>query len=339
MVEPARHTQERYGMRAQAVDYPMMLVLALVYPCNAKCPHCPYTQSNIRQSYRDAPYMPASLFQAIADESGPHAAYLRISGGGEPLLHPQAIELLTYAKQVGCRVGLITNGSLLDEANSRALLAAEVEMIEVSVDAGDAAAYAKARVGLDWETLVRNLTRLLQLRDALGGVSRIVVSGVAQRGVDLDAAERFWMQRVGVDHFIRRKFLTWGDNTTLDPDWSADAEPYIDAGNVPCPFLFERLNIDTRGNVMLCGFDIAGRTHMGRAPEQSIRDIWLGEGFARYRAQHLAGNGARMPLCAECPDWRYRSWGHNYWKATALAEHARLNRARDDSNAQSTGPQ
>ncbi|NGZ29323.1 MAG: hypothetical protein G8345_20865 [Magnetococcales bacterium] len=71
-----------YGMRAEASHYPMMLVLSFVFPCNAKCPHCPYSNSDIRQSYRDTPYMPAELFRKIADETGQHKAMLRISGGG-----------------------------------------------------------------------------------------------------------------------------------------------------------------------------------------------------------------------------------------------------------------
>ena len=58
-----------------------MLVLSYVYPCNALCPHCPYTNSNIRKEYRDAPFMPESVFKKIADNSGPYGAYLRISGG------------------------------------------------------------------------------------------------------------------------------------------------------------------------------------------------------------------------------------------------------------------
>ncbi len=59
--------------------------------------------------------MPEAIFKKIADESGPHGAYLRISGGGEPMLHPQATELLVYAKSKGCKIGLITNGSLFNE--------------------------------------------------------------------------------------------------------------------------------------------------------------------------------------------------------------------------------
>src|SRR6201987_6396909 len=96
----------KYGLRPAASKFPMMLVLSYVYPCNALCPHCPYTNSNIRKEYRDAPYMPESTFKKIADEAGRYGAYLRISGGGEPMLHPRATELPIYAKRVGCKIGL-----------------------------------------------------------------------------------------------------------------------------------------------------------------------------------------------------------------------------------------
>ena len=58
-----------FGLREQAEIYPMMLVLSFAYPCNALCPHCPYTNSNIRKEYKDMPYMSEEVFKKIADES------------------------------------------------------------------------------------------------------------------------------------------------------------------------------------------------------------------------------------------------------------------------------
>jgi MoaA/NifB/PqqE/SkfB family radical SAM enzyme len=317
------HTQESYGLRPEAVDFPMMIVLSFVYPCNAKCPHCPYTNSNIRDSYKDAPYMAADVFRTIADEAGPYGAYLRISGGGEPMLHPKSVELLVYAKKAGCRIGLITNGSAFTEAKSLALLEAGVDMIEFSVDACDAKTYAAVRTGLKWERLLRNARRMLNIRNKLGSPSKIIASGVNQVGVDIDAVERFWREDIGVDNFIRRKFLTWGQNTSLDNSRSADATPYINTQAVPCPFIFERLNIDSRGNVMVCGYDIAANTSMGMVGRQTIKEIWHGEGFRHYRDMHLARRGGEIPMCATCPDWQYRSWQHNYWKVIKNAEEQR----------------
>lgn len=323
---PVKHTPETYGLRPEASDFPMMSVLSFVYPCNAKCPHCPYSNSDIRKSFNDTPYMPEATFKKIADESGPYSSYLRISGGGEPMLHPQAVELLVYAKKAGCKIGLITNGSKFNEENSVTLLDAGVDMIEFSVDACDEKTYDVVRAGLDWKTLVANVKRMLKIRDRTKSASKIVASGVNQKDVNVDEVEKFWRDEIGVDNFIKRKFLTWGENTTLDGKRSADATPYLNVENTPCPFIFERLNIDSRGNVMVCGYDISSNTSMGNVNETSIKEIWKGEGFHYYREKHLSGKGKDIKMCAQCPDWQYRSWNHNYWKVVKNAETARENK-------------
>src|SRR5260221_14356673 len=120
--------------------------------------------------------MPGAIYKKTGAESGRYGAYLRISGGGEPMLHPQATALLVYAKQVGCKIGLITNGSLFDDTNSRALLDAGIDMIEFSVDACDPQTYAVVRKGLEWETLVDNAKRMLSLRNERKGGSKIIAS-------------------------------------------------------------------------------------------------------------------------------------------------------------------
>jgi len=316
---------KEYGMRPEAVSFPMMLVLSFVYPCNAKCPHCPYTNSNIRDDFRDVPLMPEGTFKKIADEAGKYNSYLRISGGGEPMLHKKAVELLIYAKKAGCRIGLITNGSKFTASNSRALLEAGVDMIEFSVDADNPKHYEKVREGLKWDVLLKNVRRMLEIRKEIGETceSKIVASGVNQIEVDIDKVATYWTDEVGVDNFIKRKFLTWGDNTELDDSRSADRTPYLDTNTVPCPFIFERLNIDTRGNVMVCGYDISSATNMGNVNEENIRDIWHGDAFQYYRGKHLSGCGKDIDMCANCPDWKYRSWTHNYWKVVKDAEESR----------------
>jgi len=250
--------------------------------------------------------------------------------------------LLVYAKSVGCKIGLITNGSKFTEENSRALLAAGVDMIEFSVDACDPEVYAEVRKGLKWDVLVENVKRMVALRAEMRSPSKIICSAVHQKGVDIDAVEKFWVQEIGTDYLIKRKFLTWGDNTTLDDSRSAEISAYLDIENTPCPFIFERLNIDSRGNVMVCGFDIAANTSMGDVRTQSIHDIWKGPGFQEYRDKHLAGRGADLALCAKCPDWKYRSWNHNYWKSVNNAEANRRRKfgelgEHDDFQAAVTG--
>lgn len=313
------HTESQYGVRTEALEFPMMCVISFIYSCNARCPNCPYTNSDIRSRYKDRPFMSADTYKLIVDQCGEYGAWVRVSGGGEPMLHPQAVELMEYAKQKGAKVGLITNGSRFTEESSNRLLTAGVDMIEFSVDAADAETYQRVRAGLQWETLVANVSRMIALRNELGSTTKIIASGVNQKGVDIEAVAKFWEPIV--DNFQKRKYLTWGIN---DPSKSADSSPYLPPDEqIPCPFIFERLNIDSRGKVMVCGFDIAAATDMGNIHEKSIKEIWHGEGFNHYRRKHLAGKGTDVELCKNCPDWKYRSWKHNYWKIVGNAERRR----------------
>jgi radical SAM protein with 4Fe4S-binding SPASM domain len=191
-------------------------------------------------------------------------------------------------------------------------------MIEFSVDAGDPETYALVRPGLDWERLAATVKSMVAWRQQLGSPTKIIASGINQEGVDIERVVAFWSGLV--DEFQKRKYLTWG----INEDHSADADPYLPPEEqVPCPFIFERLNIDSRGKVMVCGFDIRAVTDMGNVHEQSLAEIWKGEGFEFYRRLHLERRGMEIPLCAQCPDWKYRSWKHNYWKIIQAAEKTR----------------
>ena len=90
-------------------------------------------------------------------------------------------------------------------------------MIEFSVDACDARTYPVVRKGLEWDTLVENVERMLSLRNTVKGTWKIVASAVVQTGVDIDAVEKDRVEGIVVDYLVKRKFLTWGDNTTGGP--------------------------------------------------------------------------------------------------------------------------
>ena len=309
------HVQDNYGMREHATDFPMMVVLSFVYSCNAKCPNCPYNNSDIRSSYKDAMVMSEDIFKKIADECGEHNCLLRLSGGGEPMIHPKAVELILYAMNQGCKIGLITNGSLFKNGGLHSIIEAGIDAIEFSVDASDPITYAKVRPGLDWNTVSCNIHDAVAIRNELSSPTRIICSVINQEGVDVDKTESYWSNIV--DKVQVRKYLTWGYND----DNSADPTPYLPpTERIPCPWLFERMNIDSRGDVTLCGEDIAFNEKFANISQRSISDIWNGKEFTYYRNKHLERKGDEIEICSKCPDWKYRSWQYNYWKVLEDAD-------------------
>src|SRR5262249_49958448 len=155
------------------------------------------------------------------------------------------VDLIEYAKSVKSRVWINTNGSLTTPELGERLVACGTDMVEFSVDAMDKKTYDVVRAGLDWDQLLVNVRAIVAARNRTKSKTRIVVSGINQDvpGVmgRMDEIAAFWSNDVGVDEVIRRKFLTWGSNTSLDAVHSADDTGYLDKGQgVPCPFPFHR---------------------------------------------------------------------------------------------------
>lgn len=319
----------------------MMLVISTVYPCNFGCPMCPYTEGNsaIRKFYheRNADRFPEELWNRIAEEAGPYGSWLRCTGGGEPMLHPRMTEMIEFAKQKGARVWLNTNGSLFGpyprhRRRLERLISAGIDLIEFSMDAGDAQNYARVRpprggAPRDPEKWfadhVDNIRAALRLRRELKSPTRVVVSMIMQDLIAGKAEEytRFYLDEVGVDDVITRKFLSWDENTNIDLTHALDPFLYKDLPverKEPCVWPFERMNVDTLGRVALCGQDVSFQT-AGEFPNlwnHTVREVWQGKTFDRYRRMHLEGRGAEASPCRACSAWLagVRDWNHGWLK-------------------------
>lgn len=331
--------QPGYGLRRGAEEFPLMVVISVIYPCNFGCPMCPYTDSNsdIRRFYREkgGDLFPVELWQSIANECGEYGAWMRCTGGGEPMLHSHMVEMIEYAKARGARVWLNTNGSMfgptpkLREKLER-LIRAGTDLIEFSMDAADAQTYATLRPPHGgpprnpekwFNDNVDSIRAALELRKKYVAPTRVVVSIIRQEAIEgrLEEAVRFYADEVGVDEVITRKFLTWDDNTHIAPGKALDKHLYASLPaqrKEPCVWPFERLNVDTLGRIALCGQDISFRTSelFPNARQYSIKEIWQGEMFNWYRRMHLEGRGAECFPCRGCSAWfaGIRDWEHGW---------------------------
>ncbi len=330
-----------YAFRDNASEFPLMIIFSIIYPCNFGCPNCPYSDGNseIRKFYRDrkADMFPQALWNKIADEAAEHGTFMRCTGGGEPMLHPKMTEMIEYAKEKGARVWLNTNGSKFGpdpkgREKLERVIKAGIDLIEFSMDAGDAENYAKLRPPIagapkDPEAWfnghVDNIRAALELRKIHKSPTRVVVSIIRQQAIEdkLDQYVKFYQDDVGVDEVITRKFLSWDDNTNINLAKSVDKDLYKDLPTEkkePCVWPFERLNIDTLGRIALCGQDISFKTsgQFPNANDVSVKEIWKGEVFSWYRQMHMKGEGAKCFPCRGCSAWfaGVRDWKHGWLK-------------------------
>jgi radical SAM protein with 4Fe4S-binding SPASM domain len=122
------------------IKYPVLSEIALTYRCQHKCPFC-YADAPGRG--RQTPEMTAEQVCRVLDRIRHEAHVPTVSfTGGEPTLRRELPDFVAYAKSLGMRTNLITNGvRCSDEALADALAAAGLDSAQVSIEGSTAAVH------------------------------------------------------------------------------------------------------------------------------------------------------------------------------------------------------
>jgi len=104
-----------------------------------------------------------SIFNALKQMDPIPSVYF--GGIGEPLFHPKTIEWIRRIKQeLGVKVELITNGTILTEKKSRELIDAGLDVLWVSIDGASPESFADVRMGAELPNIITNMKRLVKMR-------------------------------------------------------------------------------------------------------------------------------------------------------------------------------
>jgi MoaA/NifB/PqqE/SkfB family radical SAM enzyme len=101
---------------------------------------------------------------------------VQLTGGGEPTLYPQFVDLLYELKGAGISVGLITNGIKVGEYAKEIL--DTVDWVRISLDASNESMYRQIKSAEHFEKVMSSIRTITELRK-LQGNGRKVRIGVA----------------------------------------------------------------------------------------------------------------------------------------------------------------
>ncbi len=96
--------------------------------CNQNCLHC-YSKTGLTDRQLDTAQA-KELLKQLAENK----ALVVLFSGGEPLERTDLFELLDFACKLGLRMGLSTNGSLIDSKIAKKLVSAGVSYVGISID-------------------------------------------------------------------------------------------------------------------------------------------------------------------------------------------------------------
>lgn len=269
--------------------------------CNLRCLHCPNKELSKQQH---PGLMSLSLFQKIIDEARGWVHDINVHHRGEALLHPQFIDMVTYAGQHGLFTKLHTNATRLDHKMSEAILDSPLDLISFSFDGFDKPTYEHYRPPAQFEAVLDNILGFLRLKGQRGQKKPFTVIETIEFS---DAANDFGPEKrrtflqhfagLPVDRFILKKPHNWGGSVTVDED--------VPAGRlVPCTFLWHSLVVMWDGKVGPCPHDYMGKIVLGDASSQDLASIFNSPMLISLRESMINKRLAEWLPCNQCDTLR-----------------------------------
>ena len=281
---------------------PINIELELTSRCNARCVFCP-----IDDMARVNRTMSREVLDAIlarASELPPALIYL--CGVGEPTLYRGIVDVVrTISTEIGCPVGLNSNGQLLNGERFRELLDAGLSLANVSINGVSDDVYGTHMKHLDRATVHRNIEEMLRIKP-----NAVSLQGVITRKNHHEIPElvRYWSEK-GVKVFTfnqcsnKSGFLKNYDQLWYDdmPSLSAriaavNTDSWISFNS--CNFAVKQeefflcrvplnfISVDVEGNILHCMHDFASETSYGKfadyAPPQ-MRELLMRRVYSQPR--------------------------------------------------------
>ncbi|KAB2953626.1 radical SAM protein [Heliorestis acidaminivorans] len=278
-------------------EVPLHLDIEPTNACNLKCPMCARTvllqDSNKKNSF-PITTMDMDLYRKIIDEATEIGVYsIKLNWLGEPLIHPELVNMVKYAKDKGIiDVMLNTNAVLLSEKIAKDLIEAGLDKIFFSFDSPYKEKYEEIRVGADYESTLENIKRFVEIRNKMGKTSPLTRVSMVLMKDNQDEYEGYVnLFKDIVDVVAYVEYRTPVGESIVEDDKIIDFS---------CSQLWQRMFVSADGDVIVCCVDSEKEYVVGNLHKDSIRNIWQNNKYMHIRNMHKKGNCLKVSICSKC---------------------------------------
>ncbi len=302
---------EQFGFYGRLKEeFPSQINVDLTNICNLECAHCKYPLLSKEAGFK-MEKVSVELNRKMVDEVSQFGQgitqYIRYTGDGEPLLHPNMVEILHYATSYSkTSVTLTTNGTLLNDKLCKEIMSIDLALIDISIDAYSQETYEKIRRKGNFATVCANVRNLIDLKKKINATTKIVVSFVEQplNFHESKSFEEFWKME-GADFVIIRRLHSAGGY-----DGEVAKTLQVEGKNRrPCLYPWERIVLKSNGFLSYCPAEPVSELAFEMDYRiVNIKDVWCGDSFKKIRKAHLNNDLSEFKFCTQCPDWIQTRW-------------------------------
>jgi radical SAM protein with 4Fe4S-binding SPASM domain len=324
-------------------EYPVLSEVALTYRCNLKCTFC-YAgcgcTANPVHSSREMTtgQVKQVLWKIFHQAKVPSVSFT----GGEPTLVPELPALVVYAKTLGMRVNLITNGTKITRQMAKDLAASGLDSAQVSIEGVTSATHDRA-VGLNG-AFEKSVCAIGYLKDA-GILTHSNTTMTAGNMAECLALPEFVKQILKNDRFSMNLIIPAGSGSvnenlivpyrcvgkqienivTLSRKTGVDFMWYSPVpmcmfnsilhglGNKGCSACDGLISVGANGDVLPCA---SCDDSVGNLLEKDFASIWQSEKAKKYRDKRFA-----HPQCRKCENFHICNGACPlYWRQVGFTE-------------------
>lgn len=276
---------------------PHTLTIDTVSKCNAKCPFCPHSIIGIKGDFinKDLFYKTVDEAKAIGIKE------CRLYSTGEPLMHPNIDEFISYLKKQDFFIILSTNAEYLDkhfEAASR------VDWIKFSIEGWDKDSYEYYRKNCNFDKVKANIENFNKFLKSKATKPLTSIQIMINKETNLKQFLDLWGGFVDrIDYSVTGHMIQWNKENKIerlefegrlkDNMWNFHEKE----GYKYCSSPFEEIVVSSKGNAILCCNDFGNFTKMIDLKENSLNDFLGSREREIMKKQFIT---QRLSMCDGC---------------------------------------
>lgn len=298
--------------------YPKQISIETFHGCNARCVFC-----SIEKWKRPQGMMSDNIFEIIMEQLsdwGPkHLKQTGLALCGEPLLDPRLTHRLKRCKAEKLpNIGITTHGSLMTPEKTDSILEADPDYVVFSFDTLNKKAYEEHRRRLNHDTVLENILNFIKKRNQIKSNVRIVIRHIDYKG---DKSE-FEMYRHYFQDLLQEDLDEIGytklHNASILPSakWPGNSMSEGDYGSTRCGAPFNRLTIQSSGDVVMCPNDFNAIYNLGNVAQDHMLNLFNCDSYREIRKIHDEGRRNILKKCNTCDEPELNEDGDMYAKFT-----------------------
>lgn len=301
-------------------DCLMACAILLTNRCNLSCNHCFYASGTTHSEDE----LSTQRFLQIIDQLVKFNVHYVTFTGGEPLLRKDIDRLISYARQNGLEVAILTNGLLINRERANFLSRMKVK-IQISLDGANEFTYNKIR-GRGFHEVIKSLKLLIECGCDVSISIVPMKENLAEIPETIELAKKLGVKNFNfslLEHSGRAKqtyhdsrpsnndlftlfeslYETYYENCSqksvrLAPVESMKSKLHIPPQRFACKAGREVIAIDWKGDLYPCS-GLVGEDHkIGSLFESSLHDLYHSDRMGRIRSNIDIRN---IGECKNCP--------------------------------------